>query len=823
MRVRLRSLTLAPLAAVALAGRAAAAPSPAKALPKPADPVVSLQLQPAALSFADRRDVRRFLVLGVTRSGLQVDLTPTAVLKPSPVVRSQGDGFLEPVKAGSGAVLVSAAGKTARLPVQVKSIAAPPISFVRDISPILAKTGCNAGTCHGAQSGKNGFKLSLRGYDLDFDYHALVDDVGARRFNRAAPDQSLMLLKPIQEVPHQGGLVFEKGSRYYSLIRQWIAEGVQSDVPKVGRVARLEVLPRNPTMTLPGQKANQVVIAHYPDGTTRDVTRDARFTSSVPEVAEVSERGVVTAVRRGESALLVSYEGQFATNEFTVLGDRTGFKWVAQPQLNYIDRLVDTKLQHVKALPAPLCSDADFVRRVYLDLTGLPPTAEAARAFLADSRPSGAKRAELIDRLLQSGEFDDHWTYKFADLLQVNRKFLGDKGVQAFRAWIHDAVARNEPYDQFVRDLLTASGGSYDSPASNYLRVIRDTSTATENVTQLFLGVRFSCNKCHDHPFERWTQAQYYQLGAFFAQVGFKPGQPGEEIVYDRREGEVTFPRDGRVMTPTFPVSFQEGAHETPESRRQQLADWLTSPKNPFFAKSMANRIWSYFLGRGIIDPVDDIRASNPPSNAALLDALTEGFVKSGFDLRKLMREIVSSRTYQASIATNEWNQDDKVNFSHQVARRLTAEQLLDAISLATGSMQRYPGVPMGTRAQQLPDTKVAGGSFLDLFGRPARESPCECERTSEVSLSQALNLMNGETISTAIADPGGRATALVQKQPDDAKLVEEIYLSVMSRFPTQVESQTAVKHIKSSGSRLEGAQDLMWALLNSPAFLFNR
>jgi hypothetical protein len=801
--------------------------APAKAAPVKPDAggtaIVSLQLQPASLSFDNKRDTRRVLVLGVRKDGYTVDLTSTAVLNPGGgLVQAAGDGYLSPLKVGKGTVAVAAGGKTASLPVTVKSVATPPVSFVRDVEPLLNKAGCNQGTCHGAAKGKNGFKLSLRGYDPDWDYHSLVDDVSARRFNRAAPEQSLMLLKPIQEVPHQGGVVFDKNSRFYSLIKQWITEGVKSDVGATARVSRLEVLPRNPTLALPGMKQNMVVIAHYPDGSTRDVTREARYASSMQEITEVSDTGAVTSIRRGESALLVSYEGQFATNEFTVLGDRTGWKWAAQPQNNYIDRLVDVKLQRVKAQPAPLCTDGEFLRRAYLDLTGLLPTSEAARAFLDDPRPSEAKRAELTDKLLQSPEFDDHWTYKFADLLQVNRKFLGDRGVQAFRGWIHDSFARNKPYDQFARELLTASGGSYDNPASNYLRIIRDTSTATESVTQLFLGVRFSCNKCHDHPFEKWTQVQYYQLGAYFAQVGYKEGEPGEEVVFDRKDGEVMHPKSGNAVPPAFPVSYAP-VQTKDESRRQALAEWLTDAKNPFFAKSMANRIWSYFMGRGIIEPVDDIRASNPPSNGPLLDALTDDFVKSGFDLRHLMKTIVQSRSYQASIATNRWNEDDRNNFSHQVARRLTAEQLLDAISQAAGSQQKYPGVPAGTRAQQLPDNRVASGGFLDLFGRPARESPCECERSSEVSLSQALNLMNGSTIADAIADPNGRAANLVKNTPDDHKLVEELYLATMSRLPTKTEMETSLKHISTAKDRTEGAQDLLWALVNSPAFLFNR
>ena len=815
----IRNLMLATLAGVGTGALAAPAPPAANSGSR----IVSLRLEPARLSFSSRQDTRRVLVLGLTAGGDTVDLTLSAKLQPSGgVVRYAGEGYLEPVKLGQGTVRVSASGVSALLPVSVKSVGQAPMSFVRDVAPVISKTGCNAGTCHGAQKGRNGFRLSLRGYDLDFDYHALVADLSGRRFNRADPAQSLMLLKPIQEVPHQGGLVFEKGSRSYNIIRQWIAEGAKSDVGVAARASRLEVLPKHPTLTLPGMKQNHVVIAHYPDGTSRDVTRDARFSSSLPEVALVTEQGQVTSVRRGESAVLVAYEGQFATNEFTVLGDRRGWVLAPQPQHNYVDRLVDVKLQRVKAQPAPLCSDGDFVRRVYLDLTGLAPTPQAARAFLEDPRPSRQKREALIDQLLQSPEYDDHWTYKWADLLQVNRKYLGDKGVQAFRAWIHDSIAQNKPYDEFVREILTASGGSYDAPASNYLRVSRDTATATENITQLFLGVRFSCNKCHDHPFERWTQNQYYQLGAYFAQVGFKPGQAGEEYVFDRQTGEVQHPKDGRQVAPAVPVSYTGPGAKT-GTRREALTEWLVSKKNPFFAKSMANRTWSYFLGRGIIEPVDDIRNSNPPANAALLDALTRDFVQSGFDLRHLMRTIVRSRVYQSSIKTNRWNEDDHVNFSHQVARRLSAEQLIDAISEATGSPQKYPGVPVGTRAQQLPDTRVATGGFLDLFGRPARESPCECERTSEVSLSQALNLMNGATIAESITDPNGRVAQLLKANADDRKLIEEIYLATLCRLPTSKEFGTSAQHIKTAKDRQEGAQDLMWALLNSPAFLFNR
>jgi hypothetical protein len=805
----------------------AAAASAAKA---PA--VVALRVQPAVMALENIRDARRVLVSGRTKEGQWIDLSRTAKLVPaSAAVTVDREGYIQPVKVGTARVVVMAGGQKTELPVTVKSVANPPVSFVREVMPIISRVGCNAGTCHGSAKGKNGFKLSLRGYDPAYDHAALIDDVSGRRFNRAEPSQSLMLLKATQGVPHQGGLIFEVGSRPYRILKQWIAEGVKLD--QASRVQSLEILPAAPEMDLPGRSQQMLVIARYPDGSTRDVTRDAVYSNSVPDVATVTPEGRVTAVRRGETAILVRYEGAYATSGMLVMGDRRGFRWAEQPENNYVDRLVYQKLQRIKVLPSELCSDDEFLRRVYLDLVGLPPTPEQTRAFLKDTGAepntsrlapdaSRLKREAVIDRLLESPEFVDHWTNKWADLLQANRKYLGEKGVWAFRRWIQQAVASNMPYDQFARTLLTASGNSYENPAASYFRVARDTSTATENVTQLFLGVRFACAKCHDHPFEKWTQNQYYQLGAFFAQVGVKGGEDGDETVYLKPEGgEVNHPKDGRVMAAVVPVGHVSKGTKAAD-RRELLATWLTSAENPFFAQAMANRLWSYFLGRGIIDPVDDIRTSNPPSNPALLDALTADFVKSGFDLKHLMRTITRSRVYQHSLKANRWNERDP-NFSRAEPRRLTAEQLLDSISVATGAPQKFDGIPVGFRAAQLPDSQVASGGFLDLFGRPARESPCECERTSQVSLGQALNLVNGPTIAEAIIAPEGRIARLLKESVSNRQLVEEIYLATICRLPKPAELNQAYAHLAKAGSRAEGAQDLMWALINTPAFLFNR
>jgi hypothetical protein len=788
---------------------------------------VAIEVTPKSLTLDGPRDARRVLVTGVAADGSRFDLSGEATYAAVEGIAFDQAGFSHSRKDGAYTVKVAAGGKTTDLAVAAKNATkAGPVSFVRDVIPVISRVGCNAGTCHGSAKGKKGFKLSLRGYDLDFDYAQLVDDLAGRRFNRSAPDQSLMLLKPSTGVPHEGGHVLDVDSARYNLLRDWIAEGVPSDVASTSRVASLEVFPASIELAREGQAQQMLVLAHYPDGSTRDVTLDAIYSSSIPDTATVTESGKVVAVRRGEASILVRYEGAFGVDNVTVMGDRSGFAWKPRPENGPIDALVNNKLKRLKVLPSETCSDAEFLRRVSFDLTGLPPTPEKVRAFLADKADGVTKRNRVIDELIDSPEYVAHWTHKWADLFQANRKFLGDKGTWAFVRWIEAAVDRNMPYDAMVRALVTAQGSSFDNPPANYYRTAKEPAVALENATQLFLGIRFSCNKCHDHPFERWTQSQYYGMAAYWGQIGVKPGPgEGEQVVYDRKSGEVIHPKDGHVVAPSFPYSYPRAKPvATPvSSRREQLADWLTAPENPYFARSAANRVWSYFLGRGIIDPVDDIRSSNPPSNPELLDWLEKDFVAHKFGLRHLMRTIARSRTYQASIATNEFNRDDLANFSHAVPRRLTAEQLLDAIDVAAGRRPQFPGVPAGFRANQLPDSQVAAGGFLDLFGRPPRESPCECERSSEVSLSQALNLVNGPTISEALVDPNGRIAGLVKSNADDTQIAEEMYLAALSRLPTADELVKAKDYLAKSPTKAEGAQDLLWALMNSPAFLFNR
>jgi hypothetical protein len=699
----------------------------------------------------------------------------------------------------------------------------PRVTFLRDVAPILNKVGCTAGTCHGAAKGKNGFKLSLRGYDPQFDYESLLYDLAGRRFNRADPGKSLMLAKPSQEVAHGGGRRFAKDSDYYKTIYNWIAQGVPYGDPAKDTVVELRAEPKEIFMTKPGETASLKVVARYQDDQTRDVTRETMIESNVPDVAAVeSDKSVIRGERVGEATLLVRYQGQFGAIPVTVLNPKPGFVWKPLPHYNYIDRLVDAKLERLKIQPSPVTDDVTFLRRLSLDLTGRLPSPESVRAVLDDPAPSRLKRAKMIDTLIASPEYVDHWTVKWGDLLQSSRKYLGEKGAYEFQQWIRDAIASNRPYDKLVRELLTARGSSYDNPAVNYFRVAPEAKPAMEKTTQVFLGVRMVCAQCHDHPFERWTQNQYYQMSAFFSAVGIRAGyEVGEEIVFDQRSDyEMKHPKDGRVMKPQFMLASSVVPVPDGPERRDALAEWLTSKDNPFFAKAIANRMWSYFVGKGIIDPVDDIRASNPPSNPALLEALTKDFVAHNFDLRYLMRTIVSSRVYQTSIATNEWNASDRDNFSHAIPRRLSAEELMDAVSSAAGTKPRFPEVPEDTAASQLVDPHIGREGFLDVFGRPPRESSCECERRSDFSLPQALNLVNGRTISDAVADPKGRVAKLVLSGKSDEAMVDELYLSALIRLPTQEERQRGVKYLSTAGKG-SGAQDLLWALLNSKAFLY--
>ena len=768
--------------------------------------VTALSLFPGDAVLEGRYAYRQALVTADVEGLGKLDVTRLVKVSGSlELVKVTAGGKLSGLKNGAGKLVFSLGGQNAEMTIKVNGLggddAGVKVSYVQDVMPVLSRLGCNSGVCHGSKDGKNGFKLSLRGYDPLFDHIALTDDLEGRRFNRAAPDKSLFLMKITGASPHVGGVRTTADSNYYSIFKSWVGGGVAMDLDSP-RVASIEVYPKEVTLGLPGMQQQMVALATFSDGAVRDVTHESFLSSSDTDIATVDEAGIVTAVRRGELAVLVRYEGRYAAAPTFVMGDRTGYAWGEVPEFNYIDTHVYEKLRKVKSLPSELATDAEFMRRVYLDLTGTIPDVKTIRTFLVDQREPKVKRAELVNRLVGTPEFVDFWTNKWADLLQVNKKWLGGQGAQSLHTWIRGAVASNMPYDKFVASFLNSEGSTIKNPPTSYYKVLRSPDAVMENTTQLFLGIRFSCNKCHDHPFERWTQRNYWELSAYFAQVGRKnaPGAKNlpnagftatggtEELIFDKKDGEVKYP-NGVQAPPGFPYQHA-GAQGKEGSRRALVSNWITSEQNPYFARSFVNRLWSYFFGIGIIDPVDDIRASNPPSNPALLERLTRDFIASGFDTRKLMHLIVTSRTYQHSVKSSKWNEDDNVNFSHSLARRLPAETLFDAIHRASGSLARLPGQRPGSRAVELPGPEVKlGDNFLDLFGRPPRESACECERGSGMSLGQALNLVNGPTFAGAISDPTNTLSALASTEKDDRKLIEEMFLSFLSRPPTKEEA----------------------------------
>ncbi|MDA0766887.1 MAG: DUF1549 domain-containing protein, partial [Verrucomicrobia bacterium] len=776
--------------------------------------ITALSLFPAALNLNSPHAYRQLLVTAQFDNGDSADVTRQVTWsQSSPLLAISSRGLARPLTGGTLDLTATLGGQSATTKVTVSGLetsTAP--DWVRDVTPVIAAAGCSAGTCHGSKEGKNGFKLSLRGYDPIFDVRAFTDDHGSRRTNLASPDDSLMLLKATGAVPHEGGQRMTIASKDYQTIRNWIAQGARLDLT-VKKVQSIVITPENPVVQNIGGRQQFSVIATYPDGSTRDVTGEAFLEVGNTEVAATDKFALVSALRRGEAPILARYEGAYASTTMTVMGDRSGFAWQSPPVFNEIDSFTAAKWERMKILPSELATDNEFLRRVHLDLTGLPPTPEVIRSFLADQRETRTKRDEIIDQLVGSPAFVDFWTNKWADLLQVNRKFLGPEGAALLRTWIHNEVDNNTPYDEFARKILTATGSNKDNPPASYFKILRTPDLTMENTTHLFLGTRFNCNKCHDHPFERWTQNQYYETAAFFAQIGLdkdpasgkrqlgktavEEGNPLFELIVDRTEGEMLHERTQEVVPPAFPYAVP---HQSPDNatRREQLAAWLTAPANPLFARSYANRIWGYLFGIGIIEPIDDIRAGNPATNPELLDWLTTRFVEEKFDVRTLFRTICKSRTYQLSVRTHEWNEDDTINFSHSTARRLPAEVLYDTIQSATGAVSHIPGVPAGTRAAALPDSGVAlTDGFLGNLGRPTRESACECERVSSLELGPIMALVSGPTVGDAISDPKNLITSLAASDRSNEDLVNELYIRILNRPATSEEIQTGVATIQ--------------------------
>ena len=800
----------------------------ALSLPVSAQDPVTLTVQPKAVTLSGPRDARQLVVTAAFADGSLRDVTRTALAKEaSPgVVRVQGGLYLRGGRDGTTALTLSVGGASVVVPVAVEAMGvATPVSFRREVVAAMNVGGCNMGACHGTPSGKNGFKLSLRGFDPAADFVQLTREQFGRRADALNPDASLVLLKGLGRVPHEGGARFTASAYPTELIRAWLATGTTDDGPALSPVVSLEVTPGPRVLTAPAKSQQLAVVATFADGSRRDVTRLTNLSSSEPLIAEVGLTGHVEFKRPGEVAILARYLETMVAVRFTYLEPRPGFVWSKPPEANFIDTLTFAKLRTMTIQPSALSGDSDFVRRATLDAVGRLPTADETRAFLADPAPD--RRAKLVERLLTLPEFADFWAMKWADVLRSSRKTMQAKGSYGFQLWLREKFLADEPLDAVVRELLTASGNTYANPPANFYRAAKDPLALAESTAQLFLGVRMQCAKCHNHPSEKWTQDDYYGLAAVFARVGRRAeaGVPPKdapnsaEVIVSLRAGEVSQPRTSKVMKPRFPLA---GDQEVPAGtdRRAAFADWLTKPGNEFFAKSVANRVWFHLMGRGIVDPVDDFRESNPAANDELLAALAADFTRSGFKLRPLVRTIMASRTYQLAAEPNETNADDAKYFSHAATKLLSAEQLLDALGDVTGVPEKFPGLPAGTRAVQLPDTDVAH-PFLKTFGQPARELACECERESDGNLAQALQLINGPTINDKVKNPANRLAKLLSGPGTDRSRLDELYLTALSRAANDDEAKVALTHVEKRTDKRKAWEDVLWAVLNTREFLF--
>jgi hypothetical protein len=824
------------LCAVALA---TLAPNAAPASP-PLDPAeraavagqpVAVECSPASVTLAGIRDARQLVVTGKYADGSVRDLTAVADarVEPADAVEIQEGLFLRPKKNGSGAVVIRVGGKEVRVPVLATGLDQPsPVSFRRDVVAVLNVGGCNMGACHGTPSGKNGFKLSLRGFDPAADYLQLTRDQFGRRTGKHDPEQSLTLLKGVGRVPHEGGQRFGGQSLPAEMLSAWLVEGLRDDSASLPGVAKVEVLPGSRILHSPGKWQQLSVVATFADGATRDVTRLSNFSSSDPSIADVTPTGLVEFKRSGEVAILSRYLQELVATRLTYLEPREGFVWSNPPEVNFVDKLTFAKLKQMTIAPSDLCTDSEFVRRAYLDCIGRMPTPAETKAFLADA--NAKKRDKLIEALVEMPEFADFWALKWADVLRSSRKTLQVKGSYGFQTWLRSHLMKDTPMDEIVRELITSTGNTYANPPANYYRIAKDPQSLAETTAQLFLGVRMQCAKCHNHPFERWSQDDYYGMAAWFARVKTKPepvvgtklagNQPvNAEIVFQSRDGEVTQPRSGKTMKPRY-IGVGDAEVKPGEDRRELLAKWLTSPGNPFFAKSVANRVWFHLMGKGIVDPVDDFRDSNPSCNDELLEALAKDFAANRFDLKHLVRTIMKSRTYQLSAQPNESNKDDAKYFSHAVTKLLTAEQLLDAICDFTSVPEKFAGLPRGTRAVQLPDGEV-NHPFLKTFGQPARELACECERESDGNLAQALQLINGPTVNEKVRSADNRLGSLLAAKMNDEQVLTELYYAALARAPFDDEKAIALGHVSKGADKRKAWEDVLWAILNTREFLF--
>jgi hypothetical protein len=779
------------------------------------------RVDPETIELRGSTSVYSLLVTGKTADGRLVDRTRAARYRSldDKVATVTEAGVVRPVADGETAVVIEADGKTLKATVRVRDMAVErKFNFENDVVPIFSRFGCNASGCHGKAEGQNGFKLSVFGFDPATDYAALTKEARGRRVFPAAPENSLVLRKMTGQMSHGGGNRVARSSADYETVRAWIAAGMPFGTPDDPRVTAIRVEPRERVLCFHEQQQLRV-IAHYSDGHESDVTALAKFQTNNDALAGVSATGLVTANDApGDAAVMASFQN--AVDTFRVLvprGERVA-DYPALPENNFVDKYVNEKLRKLNILPSDAADDAEYLRRVYLDVIGLLPTPAEARRFLADTRPD--RRARLVDELLERPEFADYFALKWADLLRVDRQALGHKRAYAYYKWIREAVAANKPVDQFAREVVTAEGVLGEVGPVSFYKVVTKPGERAGTLSQVFLGVRIACAECHHHPYDRWAQADYYGMTAFFAGINVK-GAPGGEVVMAEGKAVSKNPRTGGDV-PAHALGEKPPATAPVGDRRKELADWLTSPDNPYFARNAANRLWAHFLGRGLVEPVDDVRATNPPTNPELLDALAKHLVDNKFDLKALIRAITASQTYQRSSRTATTNERDEQNYSRALFRRPGAEVLLDMVCQTTGVGERFAGMTPGTRAVQLWDSK-AEHYFLKVFGRPERVSACECERNGEPSVAQVLHLLNSPEVHDKISHEAGYVAKLVKREPTDDAVVEELYLTFYSRLPSEKERGVALAYLQQhKEKRRQAAEDLAWTLLNTTEFVFN-
>lgn len=791
---------------------------------------IRVEVEPATVNLVGSQDRQQLAVTVHLPDGIARDATADAVVRPeSEKVAELGPGgVVRPVGDGETRLRVEVDGEVAVVPARVADAATTrPVSYRLDVVPLLSKAGCNMGACHGNLNGKGGFRLSLRGDDPDADYLSLTRDTLGRRIDPARPEASLVLLKPTGQVAHEGGLRFPANSPEYRTLRDWVAQGATDDRASAPSLARLRVRPVERLVAAKGLTQQLVVTAEFADGSRRDVTRQASYDLNDPTRAEVTTEGRVVAKGPSEVVVSVRYLDGRATCRLAFLHDRPDFVWSGGTSANEVDEHVFAKLRALRINPSEPATDAVFLRRAYLDALGILPSPEEARRFLDDPDPD--KRSRLVASLLERPEFAEFWALKWADLLRNEEKTMGAKGVWVFQRWLRDQIARDVPMDEFARALISARGSTFRNPPASFYRTNRDPQTAAEAVGQVFLGVRLQCARCHNHPFDVWTQDDYYGLSAYFANLDRKLLDTSRRDQFDKHEinGDVVIhlsgrpqmvqPRSGEMMQPKPPGGPAPQLRDDTDAL-DDLADWVTRD-NPQFARNLANRAWFHLMGRGVVEPVDDFRDSNPASNPALLDALTAEFERGGMRLRPLVALIMTSRTYGLGASPNATNADDESNFSRAAVKLLPAEVLLDALGQALGRPGRFRNAPDGSRSVQLAGVRD-GGEFLRVFGKPDRLLTCECERSESTSLAQAFQLINGESVRSMLEAGENRIGRLLGGGASDEAILEELYLAALARRPSDREREGALVHVRTASDRRRAWEDVAWAIVNSKEFL---